>query len=104
LLFFYHLFAFIYWLYNKVWAYASVGELVAIVKATTLSVVAASAVQFVINDFSLYRRMLLVTWMVLILLIGGSRFIWRMVRDRFIANQGSQKRTLIVGAGAAGAM
>ncbi|WP_277680106.1 polysaccharide biosynthesis protein [Gracilibacillus dipsosauri] len=104
LLFFYHLFAFIYRLYNKVWAYASVGELMAIAKATTFSIVAAGLVQFMINDFSLYRRMHLVTWMVLILLIGGSRFMWRIVRDRFIANQGTQKRTLIVGAGAAGAM
>lgn len=33
----YHLFAFVYNLYKKAWEYASIGELVGIVKAVTLS-------------------------------------------------------------------
>ncbi|MCT2534628.1 polysaccharide biosynthesis protein [Aquibacillus koreensis] len=104
LLLFHHLYAFVYRLYNKVWSYASVGELVAIVKAITFSIVSAGIVQFLFNDFSIYRRALLVTWMLHIIFIGGSRFMWRIYRDRFIANDVQQKRTLIVGAGAAGAM
>lgn len=104
LLVFHHLFSFIYKLYNKVWAYASVGELVAIVKAVTFSIAAAGVVQFLVNDFSLYRRTLLVTWLLHIILIGGSRFVWRVFRDKYIKTAGEQKRTLIVGAGAAGAM
>ncbi|RCW77377.1 polysaccharide biosynthesis protein [Saliterribacillus persicus] len=104
LLFFHHLFAFIYKLYNKVWAYASVGELVAIVKAITFSVISAGIVQYVVNDFTIYRRALIVTWMLHILLIGGSRFIWRIFRDRYINDTENSKRTLIVGAGSAGAM
>jgi FlaA1/EpsC-like NDP-sugar epimerase len=104
LLLFHHLFAFIYKLYNKVWSYASVGELVAIVKAVTFTVISTGVVQYLINDFSLYRRMLLVTWMLHIILIGGSRFIWRIFRDRFLSDNANQKRTLIVGAGSAGSM
>lgn len=104
LLLFHHLFAFIYNLYNKVWSYASVGELVAIVKAVTFTLVASGIVQFIINDFSIYRRVLLVTWMIHIILIGGSRFLWRIFRDRYISKPEAKKRTLIVGAGAAGAM
>ncbi|WP_272435186.1 polysaccharide biosynthesis protein [Terrihalobacillus insolitus] len=104
LLIFHHLFAVMYKLYNKVWAYASVGELTAIVKAVTLSIVAAGVVQYLVNDFSIYRRALVVTWMLHIILIGGSRFVWRIFRDRYIAKDVTQKRTLIVGAGAAGAM
>ncbi|RHW30389.1 polysaccharide biosynthesis protein [Oceanobacillus profundus] len=104
LLVFHHLFASVYKLYNKVWAYASVGELVTIVKAITFSIVGAGIVQYFINDFSLYSRALLVTWMLHILLIGGSRFVWRIFRDSYIRNETDQKRTLIVGAGAAGAM
>ncbi|GAB3042060.1 polysaccharide biosynthesis protein [Virgibacillus ainsalahensis] len=104
LLIFHHIFAFAFNLYNKVWAYASVGELVAIVQAITLSIIAAGIVQFFANDFSLYSRALLVTWLLHIILIGGSRFVWRVFRDRYIANTKNQKRTLIVGAGAAGAM
>ncbi|RDW21460.1 hypothetical protein CWR48_03415 [Oceanobacillus arenosus] len=104
LLIFHHIFAFVYKLYNKVWAYASVGELVAIVKAVTLSIISAGIVQYLINGFSVYSRALLVTWLLHILLIGGSRFIWRIFRDHYIKNPIDQKRTLIVGAGSAGAM
>ncbi|TMN21943.1 polysaccharide biosynthesis protein [Lentibacillus cibarius] len=104
LLLFHHLFASLYKLYNKVWSYASVGELMAIVKAVTLSVLAAGAVQYIVNDFTIFRRALVVTWMLHIILIGGSRFIWRIFRDRYITSGKNKKRTLIVGAGAAGSM
>ncbi|MFC4386573.1 polysaccharide biosynthesis protein [Gracilibacillus marinus] len=104
LLVFHHIFAWVYKLYHKVWAYASVGELMAIVKAITFSIIAAGIVQYVINDYSIYRRALLVTWLLHIILIGGSRFVWRVLRDRYINDTKNKKRTLIVGAGAAGAM
>src|SRR5699024_12073067 len=56
-------------------------------------------------DFVIYRRALFVTWMLHIIMIGGSRFIWRVFRDRYISNNHTEKkRTLIVGAGDAGAM
>ncbi|WP_087974156.1 polysaccharide biosynthesis protein [Oceanobacillus rekensis] len=104
LLIFHHIFAFIYKLYNKVWSYASVGELVAIAKAITFSIVGAAVVQLIVNG-SIFSRALLITWMLHILLIGGSRFVWRIFRDRYIAKDTEQKkRTLIVGAGSAGAM
>lgn len=105
LVIFHHLFAAVFKLYNKVWAYASVGELIAIAKAVTLSVLAAGIIQLLLNDFTILRRALVVTWLLHIILIGGSRFIWRMYRDRYINNKDkSQKRTLVVGAGSAGAM
>lgn len=105
LLLFHHLYAFVYSLYNKVWAYASVGELVAIVKAVTLTILSVIIVQFIVNDFVVYRRALIVTWMLHIILIGGSRFIWRVFRARFMSKSDTKKkRTLIVGAGDAGAM
>lgn len=104
LLFFHHLFAMLYKLYNKVWSYASVGELLAIVQAVTLSIISAGFIQFLVNNFSIYRRALIVTWMLHIILIGGSRFVWRIYRDRYIKDTNGHKRTLIVGAGDAGAM
>ncbi|HLR09061.1 MAG TPA: nucleoside-diphosphate sugar epimerase/dehydratase [Bacillota bacterium] len=104
LLIFHHLYAIIYKLYKKVWAYASVGELLAIVKAVTLSVVSTGIVQFLVNDFSIYRRALVVTWLIHIILIGGSRFVWRVFRDHYIASDKGKTRTLIVGAGSAGTM
>ncbi|MBM7690772.1 FlaA1/EpsC-like NDP-sugar epimerase [Peribacillus deserti] len=98
-----HIFASIYKLYNKAWEYASVGELLSISKAVTFSVVVTAAVQLLIFH-NIYVRALVLTWMLHVLLIGGSRFSWRMFRGRYISTQGVKKRTLIIGAGSAGTM
>lgn len=98
-----HMFASIYHLYKKAWEYASVPEMIAITKAVTLSIILAAAVQLIIHS-DLYFRALLITWMLHILLIGGSRFSWRMYRGRYVRATKEKKRTLIVGAGAAGQM
>ncbi|WHY77386.1 nucleoside-diphosphate sugar epimerase/dehydratase [Neobacillus sp. WH10] len=98
-----HLFASIYKLYNKVWEYASVGELVAIVKAVTFTIAVTAMMQELVFH-NIYVRALMITWMLHVLLIGGSRFSWRMFRDNFMTKQKNVKRTLIVGAGAGGTM
>lgn len=98
-----HIFASIYRLYNKAWEYASIGELIAIFKAVTLSILTTALVQFAINS-DVYARALVITWMLHMLLIGGSRFIWRVFRDQYIKQTIEKKRTLIIGAGAAGMM
>ncbi|SEO25140.1 NDP-sugar epimerase, includes UDP-GlcNAc-inverting 4,6-dehydratase FlaA1 and capsular polysaccharide biosynthesis protein EpsC [Amphibacillus marinus] len=104
LLGFHHLFAYVFKLYHKVWAYASINELKAIVLAVTLSISSTAIIQFFYNNFMLYRRALLVTWLLYLAFIGGSRFVWRIIRDRYIRSDNKYKRTLIVGAGDAGAM
>lgn len=98
-----HVFAFMYRLYHKAWEYASVGELLAIVKAITFSIAAAAIVQLTVNG-NVYVRVLFITWLLHMCLIGGSRFSWRMVRDRYIKSQVEKKNALIVGAGSAGTM
>jgi FlaA1/EpsC-like NDP-sugar epimerase len=98
-----HLFASFYHLYNKAWQYASVGELIAIVKAVTFSIVATSAMQMVFFE-NTYVRALMITWMLHVLLIGGSRFSWRMFRDNIMNRQKDIKKTLIIGAGSGGTM
>jgi FlaA1/EpsC-like NDP-sugar epimerase len=98
-----HLFASIYNLYKKAWEYASIPELLAISKGVTLSVITAAIVQVSVSG-DLYFRAFLITWMLHILLIGGSRFSWRIVRDRYIKDTKVRKRTLVIGAGAAGTM
>ncbi|MEN6661436.1 nucleoside-diphosphate sugar epimerase/dehydratase [Bacillus cereus] len=98
-----HIFAAIYKLYNKAWEYASIGELKQIFKAITLSIIVTAIVQQIINH-DIYVRILAITWMLHLLLIGGSRFVWRMFRDTYIAKANDKKRTLIIGAGSAGTM
>ncbi|MFY0214350.1 polysaccharide biosynthesis protein [Bacillus cereus] len=98
-----HIFAARYKLYKKAWEYASIGELTQIFKAVTGSIVVTAVVQEVINQ-DVYVRILAIAWMIHMLLIGGSRFVWRIFRDSYFKQNGDKKRTLIVGAGAAGTM
>ncbi len=98
-----HLFSLIYKLYRKVWEYASIGELLYIFKAVTFSIMTAACIQQIIAQ-DIYFRLLAVTWMLHMLLIGGSRFCWRVLRGTYIKKAGNKKRTLIIGAGSAGTM
>jgi FlaA1/EpsC-like NDP-sugar epimerase len=98
-----HLFASIYHLYNKAWQYASVGELIVIVKAVTFSIAVTSAMQLIVFENTDVRA-LMITWMLHVLLIGGSRFSWRMFRDNIMNKQKDIKKTLIIGAGSGGTM
>ena len=98
-----HLFAAIFNLYKKFWEYASIGELSAIAKAITYSVLFTGIMQAILFQ-DVYVRALFLAWMMHILLIGGSRFSWRLFRDRFIQNPQNVINTLVVGAGSAGTM
>ncbi|WP_309120858.1 nucleoside-diphosphate sugar epimerase/dehydratase [Paenibacillus sp.] len=102
-----HALAYSFRLYQQVWKYASVGELVSIVRAVSLSIGFTAIVQLVAVQNVMFQT-LTVTWMMHILLIGGTRFAWRLYRDSYTGkpkvNASEKKRTLIIGAGAAGMM
>lgn len=99
----YHFFLMKFRLYRKAWEYASIGELKSIIKVTFLSILITAIFQMIFFQDA-YFRILTVTWMLALLLIGGSRFAWRIYRDSYISSIDKRKRTLIVGAGAAGTM
>ena len=80
-----HFFSLRYKLYKKAWEYASIGELFIIFKVVTLSILMAAIVQQILIG-EIFFRLLVVTWSLHLLLIGGSRFCWRMFRDSFIIN------------------
>lgn len=90
-------------LYKKAWEYASIGELLIIFKVVSYSVLSGAIIQQVALQ-EIQFRLLAVTWMLHLMLIGGSRFVWRVYRDTFISKVDNRKRTLVVGAGAAGTM
>lgn len=98
-----HLFSFLFKLYKKAWEYASIGELIIIFKVITYTIIVTAVVQQIVQkqiDF----RILAITWMIHLLLIGGSRFLWRIYRDTYLKHAINKKSTLIIGAGAAGTM
>lgn len=99
-----HIAAYIFQLYTRIWSVASVRELLTIAYAVTISVVAASILQQIINA-DIYFRVMTVTWMLHIIMIGGSRFLLRLLNDKESFKHSSEnKRILIVGAGQAGTM
>lgn len=87
-------------LYNKAWEYASIGELKIIVQIVTYSLLIASFVHYLLDGIDI--RLFILMWFVQVFLIGGSRFSWRLYRDRYMKPRVRKKRTLIVGAGQAG--
>ncbi|MEI2393122.1 nucleoside-diphosphate sugar epimerase/dehydratase [Priestia megaterium] len=99
-----HVFAHYYGLYKKVWQYSSINELVAIMKAVSFSIILTGVAQLLMSG-AFFTRTLAITWMMHILLIGGSRFAWRMYRDTYLLKEEDDcKKVLVIGAGAAGTM
>ncbi|MCM3386837.1 polysaccharide biosynthesis protein [Ureibacillus chungkukjangi] len=97
-----HIAAHFFHLYDRIWSVASVRELLTIFYAVTISLITASAVQFVVSG-DMYVRLMAITWLLHIVMIGGSRFALRIAHDRTtIKANGDLKSVLIVGAGQAG--
>lgn len=69
---------------NKgLWRYASVADLVAILKAATFLSVAAVAVMFLLMRLENFpRSVIAIQWLLLVMLLGGPRLFYRALRDR----------------------
>ncbi len=90
-------------LYNRVWAYASISELLAIVQAVTLGSLGVIGLTYLF-EYLLPRSIILSSWALLILLVGASRLSWRILLNRKKGNGHYGRRTLIIGAGDAGVL
>ncbi len=100
-------------LYRRMWMYASVQELKLIIIAVTAAstVVSTTMIFFLSLGFFIGfpRTILAIDWILSILLAGGLRFSSRVISDNFVTGAapvktGKNRRTLIVGAGDAGAL
>lgn len=92
-------------LYNRIWQYASLGELYSLVKAVTAGVGIIVAMIYGLNLSTLPRSVYILSWFLIIAFIGASRLGWRVLWDILFAEKlTSPKRVLIIGAGDAGAL
>ncbi|TEB08226.1 UDP-N-acetyl-alpha-D-glucosamine C6 dehydratase [Pelotomaculum schinkii] len=95
---------YVFKLYNRIWAYASTGELFAVIQAVTLGSLAAIAISFFAHA-PLPRSIVAMHWAFAILLMGGSRLLWRYAVEHLKTNgHKPSRRALIIGAGDGGAM
>ena len=99
-----HIFAYVFNLYHRAWEYASVSELLSVVKAVTSSILITIIIVSLVTGNNPFLRLYFITWMMHLLLIGGSRLFWRVYRKYFIENPVEKKPTLVVGAGQGGSM
>jgi len=91
-------------LYRGVWRFASMPDLVRILKATLVGVaVAATLVFFFTRLQGVPRSVFVLDAVLLVMLLGGPRFVYRWIKDRRLYGQ-EVTNVLIVGAGQAGEM
>jgi FlaA1/EpsC-like NDP-sugar epimerase len=92
-------------LYRSVWRYASVSDLLALTKGATLTILIFLLVLFLTTRLqAMPRSVLFINWFVLLALLGGPRFIYRMLKDSWQnrkADSGGANKVpvLLVGAG-----
>lgn len=95
-------------LYNNLWEYASVDEVIQIVLAVVLSTLAGAVFLWVI-DTRLPIRVFAGAALLLVFFTGGIRFVFRIMRQKGRALVSGQRacdrpRTLVVGAGETGSL
>ncbi|MGY3724070.1 NDP-sugar epimerase, includes UDP-GlcNAc-inverting 4,6-dehydratase FlaA1 and capsular polysaccharide biosynthesis protein EpsC [Granulicatella balaenopterae] len=102
----YYFFAYFFNLYWREWEYASVYEVLTVVKCVLATVVVSTTIGIFFFDAIVSWQFVVVLFLVLVSAIGGVRLSMRILRNYFVDNIAYEnaKPTLIVGAGAAGTL
>lgn len=93
---------YVFKLYSRIWRYASIGELISIVKAVFVSSVAAYLVVSLILGRTLPVALALNLFQWQLLLLGGVRFFWRHYQNAAGIVKSKTRRAMIIGAGDCG--
>lgn len=102
---------YLFGLYSRVWAYASIRELKIITAAVSIASAVVALIIILLTTLQYYqgfpRSVLAIDWLLSLLAVGGLRFAMRLLAEGRSGDIGIQvraKRILIVGAGDAGAL
>ncbi|NJD57125.1 MAG: NAD-dependent epimerase/dehydratase family protein [Nitrospirae bacterium] len=91
-------------LYKGLWRYASISDLIRIIKCATLgSCLFVLIVRYGFGDKSYPMSVYILDWLLYITISGGTRFLMRVLRE-YNLSEPSRKRILILGAGDTGEM
>ena len=96
-------------LYRGMWRFTGMRDLISLIKAVTISSVLVLALLFLAFRLEEYpRSVFIIDWFVVLVLAGGSRFVYRLYREGWLHADthphDSARNVLIVGAGRAGEM
>ena len=102
----YYVFSYFFNLYWRDWEYASVYEVITVVKCVSATVIVSTISGLAFFDTKVTWQFLIVCWLLLVISIGGVRLSMRVFREFFADSSVMEnaKPTLIVGAGAAGTL
>ena len=90
-------------LYRGIWQYTGVSDVLRIVKATTIGTMITIVVLIYTHRFVGFSRpVFILDWLLLVVLIGGSRASFRFFAEEFRPKPVSFRRVLIYGAGDGG--
>jgi FlaA1/EpsC-like NDP-sugar epimerase len=89
-------------LYRRMWQYASIGEIISVLKAIVVGAVISYSVALFILPHQVPLSIEVRSVETILLLVGGVRFVWRVFRNDRINNKDTEIHTLIVGAGDCG--
>ena len=95
-------------LYNSLWEYASIDDVLRIVAAVSIATIFSAVILWMLGEW-IPIRVYFVALFLLIFFIGGARMLFRIVRSkkrRFEIEERAEKRprTLVVGAGETGSL
>jgi FlaA1/EpsC-like NDP-sugar epimerase len=91
-------------LYSGYYRYASINDLMQILKAVTAGSIIVVVPAFYLGQGMVPRGVFVVDWLLLVVLLGASRFLLRSLRELFPDLWLTGKRTFIIGAGSAAEM
>ena len=102
----YYVFSYFFNLYWRDWEFASVYEVITVVKCVSATVIVSTISGIAFFDTKVTWQFLIVCWLLLVISIGGVRLSMRVFREFFADSSVMEnaKPTLIVGAGAAGTL
>jgi FlaA1/EpsC-like NDP-sugar epimerase len=96
-------------LYRGMWRFTGMRDLISLVMGVTISSGLTMAVLFLLFRLEDYpRSIFIIDWFVVLVLAGGSRFSYRLLREGWLkpvsVHTGAARNVLIVGAGRSGEM
>jgi FlaA1/EpsC-like NDP-sugar epimerase len=91
-------------MYRRMWQYASINEIVELIKALLIGAALSYIVTYLLHGERVPISISSRTFELMLLFMGGSRFLWRLIRVNRIKKTELTKNILVVGAGDCGAL
>lgn len=93
---------FYFGLYRRMWEYASVGEIVSIFKAILFGALISGVISSLFYDVRVPYAIQARSMETILVLVGGTRFTWRVLRRDHSSSKEKKTHAMIVGAGDCG--